>query len=399
MANRREFLKISSLASVAFLTPGFIQKLVANRPSFAGKRLVVVQLSGGNDGLNTLIPYADDRYYQARPRLGIADTEVLKLTDTLAMNPAMGSLRNLYDQGWLSILTDVGYPNPDRSHFRAMDIWHSGSPSDEYWETGWLGRYLDAACANGAPAHEVLELDESLSLAVKGKTYKALAMRDPERLMRITRSPEVLSLSSAYQSRQQDAPEDLAYLYKTLTQTLQSSDYLQEKLKSKPALGDFPDTGFGKQLRTTASLIGSGFEASVYYVSLSGFDTHVNQRGIQERLLKEYSDGMEAFVKNLQQMNLWSDTLILTFSEFGRRVDQNASGGTDHGKANCLWVLGDKLHQPGVVNGPPQLSKLDDGDLSFRLDFREVYGSVLRDWLKADDQQILKGNFSGIRLV
>lgn len=398
MASRRDFLKISSLASAAFLTPGFLQKLAETRPAFKGKRLVVVQLSGGNDGLNAFVPYANDLYYQNRPGIGIPRQEVLTLTGDLGLNPALAALRPLYDQGWLSVVSDVGYPNPDRSHFRALDIWHSASDASDYWTTGWLGRYLDAKCATGGPDHKVIEVDETLSLAVKGTRHRALAVKDPDRLYKSSRGAYIQMLNQAYGKSATTQP-DLDYLYKTLTSTTQSAEYLKTTLENRPESGAYPGTDLGKQLRMVGSLIGAGFEASVYYVSLSGFDTHANQRGQQERTLKTYAESVAAFVEDLRRMGAWDDTVVLTFSEFGRRVKQNASAGTDHGKANTLWVMGKNLQKPGLVNGAPQLHTLDDGDLSFRVDFRQVYAGLLGSWLEADDKQILGRTFEKLVLA
>lgn len=398
MSSRRDFLKYSSLASAATLMPGFLSSISANSLNSDGKKLVIIQFSGGNDGLNTCIPYRDDGYFRARPSLSIPATEVLPLTDDLALNPAMTGLRSLYDEGLLTILNRVGYPNPDRSHFRSMDIWHSASNTDEYWNTGWLGRYLDADCAGCAKPHKILEFDELLSLAVKGSESKALALQDVNRLSRATQDRYVKSLSEAYETAKHDE-SNLDYLYKTMAETVNSAEYLHKKSRIYRSSIDYPQGQLGKQLKLVAELLISGVDTSVFYVSLSGFDTHVRQRGQQDRLLKQYSESVAAFVKDLKQNNRLDETLIMTFSEFGRRVEQNASGGTDHGKANNLFLIGGGLKQAGVFNAAPDLTRLDDGDVPFDIDFRRVYATLLRDWLGADDEAILNRKFKRLKLV
>ncbi|MEM7659862.1 MAG: DUF1501 domain-containing protein [Bacteroidota bacterium] len=396
MFSRRDFLKVSSLASAASLMPGFLQELSFHPIHAEEKKLVIIQFSGGNDGLNTVIPYGDDNYYRLRKDLGIPESEILPLNDYQGLHPEMQALRSLYDQGEMSILNAVGYPNPDRSHFRSMDIWHTGSSAEEYWDTGWLGRYLDHACAGCSKPHSVLEMDTNLSLAVKGIDHKALAVQNPTQLHQSVRDPWFATLEE-----QQGVPpeSDLAYLYKTMVETRTSAQYLHETHKIYRSKQIWPVNPLARQLKTVSELIISGAETKVYYVSLTGFDTHVRQKAQQARLLKQYSEAIEVFVKELKQHDQFDKTLLMTFSEFGRRVKENASGGTDHGKANNLFLLGGALKQPGFVNPAPSLTKLDDGDVQWQIDFRQVYASVLRDWLGADDEAILKRKFERLRLV
>ena len=398
MPTRRDFLKYSSLASAATLMPGFLNSLTSNSLDADGKKLVIIQFSGGNDGLNTCVPYRNDAYYRARPSLGISAQEVLPVTDEVGLNPAMEGLRSLYDEGLLTILNQVGYPNPDRSHFRSMDIWHSASNSDEYWSTGWLGRYLDSDCAGCAQPHRVLEIDELLSMAVKGESTKGLALQDPARLMRITKDPYIQALSQR-NSASHSEDTNLDYLYKTMTETVNSAEYIHQQAQKFRSQANYPQGPFGKQLKLVAELLISGVDTSVFYVSLSGFDTHVRQLNQQARLLKQYSEAITAFVQDLKEQNRLEDTLIMTFSEFGRRVEQNASGGTDHGKANNLFLIGGALQSPGIFNAMPDLTRLDQGDLQYEIDFRQVYATVLKDWLGADDQEILGRKFQRLPLV
>ena len=397
---RREFIKLSALASATSLTPRFLSGLGKSSLANPHKKLVVIQLSGGNDGLNTCVPFRNDTYYKARPQLGIPESEVLSLTDEIGINPVMEDFYSLYQEGGVTILNQVGYPNPDRSHFRSMDIWHTASNSDEYWDHGWLGRYLDNACIGCEKTHRVIEVDETLSLAGKGKTAKAMALTDPKRLYRNTQDPYMQALGKGYEGSVQGRGEsELDYLYKTFTETLESAAYVYEKSNSYRSTTTYPVNGFAKQLKLVAELIGSGIETQVFYVSLTGFDTHVNQRRIHDRLLGVYSASVKAFVDDLKQMNQFDDTLILTFSEFGRRVNQNASRGTDHGKANNLFLIGGKLKRPGIYNPHLNLAELDEGDVQYNIDFRQVYATILHDWLGVDDQQILQRKFKRLNLV
>ncbi len=389
-------MKSSAIASASFMVPAFLRAdcgLPASG-SRSGKILVVVQLSGGNDGLNTVVPYQNDIYYRERPSLAIPKQEVLPLNDELGLHPALQALRDLYDVGELSIINSVGYPNPDRSHFRSMDIWQSGSSSRDYWNTGWLGRYLDNDCS-GKPAHHALEVDDGLSLAMKGDRRSGFAMSDAKRLRRAAQHPFLKTV--AEHSHPEEAPAD--YLYKTLIDTQQSADYLYEQSKVHRARGNYPLTRFGRDLRQVAELITADTATQVYYLSLGGFDTHAFQRRKQQRLLQEYARGMKAFTDDLKAHGLFQDVLILTFSEFGRRVQQNGSGGTDHGTANNLLLMGGGLKQAGFYNGPSDLAKLDQKDLVYEIDFRRIYATVLDRWLQADAARVLRGEFASLPVI
>jgi len=392
--SRRDFLKGSVLASSLLFVPKFLHALdaqgVQKLGNSNGRRLVVIQLGGGNDGLNTVIPYENDLYFKARPTLALRpQSGILTLDKGLGFNPTMTGLKNLYDQGHLAVLNSVGYPNPDRSHFRSMDIWQSASASDQYVGTGWLGRYLDATCADCRLPYNGLEVDDTLSLAMKGAQRKGMALKNPEKFHQITQNHFIKQVSK----EQSAGGSDLDYLYKTLAETASSADYLYETSKVYKSKVEYPNTEFGKNLRTTAELINSGIESRVFYVSLTGFDTHVRQQQQQGRLLGDLSGGLSAFMDDLQQHGNLNSTLVMTFSEFGRRVSQNASNGTDHGTANNVLLLGGSLRKQGILNDVPNLQDLDQGDLKYQLDFRSIYATVLRDWLQADDTAILGSQF------
>ena len=395
---RRDFIKNTALASGAFLIPSFLKPLEALASANVSgiRNLVIIQLSGGNDGLNTIVPYGIDAYYQQRKTISIPRSELLTLNELHGFNPALASLREIYDQGWMSILNSVGYPNPDRSHFRSMDIWQSASSSDQFLSTGWIGRYLDSQCAECKNPYTAIEVDDSLSLALKGARNKGIAVKDPTQLYRNTQEPFFESVIKKADHLDED---NLGYLYKTMIETSSSAAYIQNTSKTYQTKANYPDTAFGNQLKTVAKFINSGLKTRVYYVSLSGFDTHVGQKLQQGRLLKQYADGVAAFLKDLKQTNKLDDSLVMTFSEFGRRVEQNASNGTDHGTANNVFLYGGKLAKPGFYNGPADLINLEDGDLKYEIDFREVYATMLNKWLQIQDKTILPGNFTGLNLV
>jgi len=385
---RKQFIQLGSLATTSLFLPKFMKAFEAPKMVPPGNKvMVVLQLSGGNDGLNTVIPVRNDLYYSARPKLGIPKQNALLLTDEVGLNPALAAFKDLYDDGSLGIMNGVGYPNPDRSHFRSMDIWQSASSSNEYINNGWLGRYLDAQCGGCDKPVQALEIDDVLSLSLKGEKMNGIAMRDPRRLYNT--SHEKYFKDMLEQHTQEQGEQSVDYLYKTMAETLSSADYIFEQSKLRPTAATYPTTGLGQSLKTIASLVFSDITTKVYYVSLGSFDTHVNQEGQQKRLFTEMNDAIKAFVADLKTNNRFQDVLLMTFSEFGRRVTQNASGGTDHGTANNMFFVSGALRQKGVLNAMPSLADLQEGDLKHSVDFKDVYATVLHKWLQANDVEIL----------
>ncbi|GAB1307537.1 DUF1501 domain-containing protein [Urechidicola sp. KH5] len=394
---RREFIRNSSLATSLFMVPSFMkafENFAAN--TFGHKRLVVIQLSGGNDGLNTIVPYRNDIYFKKRPKLAVTKNEVLNVDGDLGFHPSMKAFKELYDQGYVSIINNVGYPNPNRSHFRSTDIWHTASNSNENWQSGWIGRYLDHY---GSNPYDAIEVDSHLSLALKGEKAFGIANDNPYLMYSSSRDPFFNKLEK-YNADEHLSEHNLGYLYKTMIEAKSSAKYIFETSKTHASKYEYPNNPFAQQLKTTAQFINSGLSTQVYYASLGGFDTHANQKGQQERLLKVYANSVAAFVNDLKKNDTFKDTLILTFSEFGRRVKQNASGGTDHGTASNVYLIGEHLKKPGFYNNAPNLSNLDNnGDLKFEIDFRRVYATVLKDWLKVDDGKILNKQFATLNIV
>lgn len=394
--NRKQFLQVGSLATASVMLPKFLKAFEKQNMVPPGNKVVVViQFSGGNDGLNTVIPITNDIYYKERPRLSIAKTDALNLNEDVGLNPALEAFKGLYDDGSLAILNSVGYPNPDRSHFRSMDIWHSASKADEYVYTGWLGRYLDHQCSGCDKPTQVLEIDDMLSLALKGNEKNGLAFTDPRRLYSSSNEKFYKEINKSHQSSE----ETVDYLYKTMSETLSSADYIFKQSKLSPSSTVYPATELGKNLKTISSLIMSDINTKVYYVSLGSFDTHVNQQGQQKRLFTELNDAVKAFTTDLKKNGRFEDVLMMTFSEFGRRVSQNASNGTDHGTANNMFFIGGGLKEKGILNEMPDLKDLNDGDLKHKVDFKNVYATVLNKWLGSDDKKILGKQYEHLKFI
>jgi uncharacterized protein (DUF1501 family) len=383
LIKRREFLKISSLATASMLMPNFLKAMTLDEALNPGQNiLVVLQFTGGNDGLNTIIPAKNDIYFRERKTLAIQDS--IPLTDEAGINPSLSYFKELFDSGELSVMNNVGYPNPDKSHFRSMDIWQSASRSDQFLETGWLGRFLDEECYRCEHPTQALEVDDMLSLALKGENNKAFAFKDPKRLYQTSQEKYFKSL---YDHHHDD--ETVSYLYQTLGSTINNADYIFEKSRAKKTEQVYPNSQLGKGFKTVASLIKSDINTQVYYLSVGSFDTHVNQNDRQKKLFDDINESVKSFVADMKSNGLFKNILLMTFSEFGRRVAQNASNGTDHGTANQMFFISGNLKKKGLLNALPDLQNLNEGDLIYKEDFRKVYATILKNWLKADSSKVL----------
>lgn len=395
--DRRHFIKQSSLASSLLFVPNFVRTFETISPKALGyKRLVMIQLSGGNDGLNTIIPFNDDAYYQGRPKIAISKSEVLKMTDDLGFHSSLLPLKHLYDDGQLTVINNVGYPNPIRSHFRSTDIWQTASNHDQYLQSGWLGRYLDQY---GKAPYNAIEIDDTLSLALKGENMNGIATQNPNILFRTSQDPYFKNILNHYQDDHL-SEHNLGYLYKTMIAAQSSAKYIFEKHKTASNSSKYQNNTIANQLKTMARLINSGLETKVFYTALGGFDTHANQINRQKRLLTIYAEGIDAFINDLKAQNTFDDTLILTFSEFGRRVKQNAANGTDHGAASNVFIMGNQLKAQGFYNELASLTDLDaNGDLKYTVDFRSIYATILSKWLDVKAEGILNREFDELDFV
>jgi uncharacterized protein (DUF1501 family) len=359
------------------------------------KKLIIIQLSGGNDWLNTIIPYKNEIYYKLRPKIAVPANKVIPISNDLAFHPSLESLKKLVDQKEMAIVNNVGYANSDKSHFRSMDIWQSGSASNEYLNTGWLGRYLDN---HATDAYEAWQGDLNLSLALKGNRLSGIAINNLKFSYNEIQSPFFKELTETL-GDSITVTDNQSYLYNTLSQTYNSINYLNNKNNIVNNTKEYPTNLYCKQLKNIASLIASEAATKIYYITLNGFDTHVNQTTRHEKLLNNFAEGLNIFIENLKEFNKWDDTLILTFSEFGRSIEENTSAGTDHGTAGNVLLFGKNLKMKGVVNEAADLGNLINGDLKHTVDFRSIYKDVLQNWLQVDAEKIIAAKVNKVELI
>lgn len=416
---RRQFLSTGLvMASAAATMPAFLSRSasamispdgLSSIPGMPDERvLVVVQLAGGNDGLNMVVPYGDAAYYKSRPGIAISAKSALQLDSAqgLGLHPQMAGLKDMYDNGLVSIVQGVGYPNPNRSHFKSMDIWHTADGGGT--GNGWLGRYFDNECCgsdtSGKATPEPLAgiaLGKEAPLAMQGLVSKPIGFESPE-LFRWLGSGVEKTLSDPYEHITRrgvaggiDPNSNEGFLMRTALDAQVSSDVIRKAVAKKPQMA-YPSNELGRQLAMVSSMIAAGLKTRVYYVTLGGFDTHAGQGGEQGRhgqLMQQVSSSLAAFYADLKKQGNDTRVMTMTFSEFGRRVAQNASGGTDHGAAAPLILCGPMV-KSGVLGKHPSLTDLDSGDLKYRADFRNVYAGVLEGWLKADAKKVLGAAFS-----
>ena len=406
------------LVASGFLAPSFITRTamaldgassvlgpVALDSSKSNMILVVVQLSGGNDGINTLIPFGDPNYGTLRPTLGFAANEVLHLTDSVGLNPNLSKLKAMYDQGKVAIVQGVGYPNPNRSHFRSMDIWHSASP-ETFERSGWLGRYVSACeCAqdNAMPA---ISVGDQLNTMFWTDTTLVPAVASIGAFSFLTdtkykndRTFQMQTLQNIY-SQAGNWSNYESLIRRGTLQALSGSDELQKVAATYQSPVQYPaNNGLANQLKLVAQVIAGKLGTRLFSVSMGGYDTHANQKPTQDKNLAQLGDALEAFMQDMANLGQQDNVVIMSFSEFGRRVKQNGSGGTDHGTAEPMFIIGNKV-QGGMYGTYPSLGDLDNnGDLKFNADFRSVYAGVLKDVVGADPTPILAGSFDPIAVV
>lgn len=406
---RREFAKgvgAAGLLSAGVLPPEFLARAAAAGPgdSTTGRVLVVVQLTGGNDGLNTVIPFRDDSYFKSRPGIGIPADQILRLKGVdLGLHPRMGGLRSLFDDGKVAIVQGVGYSNPNRSHFRSMDIWHTAQPDSERIVDGWLGRALDGLPGRTTGAMPALALGvERLPLALLSTTTTVPAIRDADGY-RLEAGPEPQatrlrgSLKQLTDGKSQ-GDSDLDYVRRTALSAYQSAERLRQVVAGDRSTANYPATGLGQKIAWVAKMIRGDLGTRIFYVTLDGFDTHSKQANSHAGLLAEFSDAVKAFFVDLKSHRLDDRVMLASFSEFGRRVQENASLGTDHGAASQMFLVGGKL-KPGIHGKHPSLTDLVEGDLKFHTDFRSVYATLLDRWLEIPSQRVLGRKFSPIAVV
>jgi uncharacterized protein (DUF1501 family) len=405
---RRDFLKVVGTAGALSLgtpLPSLWTRCFAReaKPSAQDRVLVLIQLAGGNDGLNTVVPISDDAYYRARPGLAIAKGSALPLNDRLGLHPSLEAFRKLWDANRLAIVEGVGYPQPDRSHFRSMDIWHSAQPQEQYPQTGWIGRSLDWLADKPHDPREAacIGLNKQPLACIGAKVIPPTIQRLEE--FRLLHRPthdrgiDHTAWNAAVQVPSADLAGDLAFLRKSAAATVASARRLETLSDYRPAV-DYPGTGLGQRLRLIAQMIAADLPTRVFFVSLDGFDTHSQQLPGHAALLRELADAVFAFLEDIAEQGAMERVLVATFSEFGRRVAENGSLGTDHGAASVLFVATPPGHG-GCYGSPPSLTDLDDGDPKFTTDFRQVYATFLDRWLEIPSQPILGGDYRPVPFV
>ena len=413
-ATRREFLQSSltgaTLAATGLSFPRFLARTAYAAPRGAGERiLVVVQLSGGNDGLNTVVPFRDDLYHKARPTLRIAADRALKLDDSLGLHPDMPGFKRLFDDGQLSVVTNVGYPNPDRSHFRSMDIWHAADTSPEARHDGWLGRVVDrCGCPElGAPSRPsanaesnvpfALHLDDdALPLALKTQRQAVPSIRD---IGAFQIAGDAAAFKDALAApRDAAADSDLLFVQRTAVAACANAERIRMVAEDRRAKSPYPPYGLATRLQQIAQLIGADFGPRIYYTSLGGFDTHARQTLAHGPLLRELADSVAAFFDDLKQRGQAEGVLLLTYSEFGRRLAENGGQGTDHGAAAPVFLAGPAC-RAGVIGGPPNLTDLDEGDVKHKTDFRAIYSTIRDRGLAAPRATLLGGECAHLDVI
>jgi uncharacterized protein (DUF1501 family) len=437
LKTRREFLRTTVLGSaLSWTVPTFMANTFTALHSAAADKatqivtgkdsqiLVVLQMAGGNDGLNTVVPFANDHYHKARPQIGLKAEKVLKLNDSLGLHPALTGFKSLYDAGQMSVVQGVGYPNPNRSHFRSTDIWMTASDADRFEKHGWIGRYFDSNC-NGCDPTVGVAVGRQMPLAFAAKEPKGVAVENPSSYRFQGKAPSEMGETDTTEESYRKLnfmDEDpatssgatvggiagaamhtgspLDFIERTALDAQVSSEQIRAIASKVQNAATYPTSQLGNSLKLVAKLIGGGLPTRVFYVSQGGYDTHTNQGGTHDRLLKDLGDSVKAFTDDLKSQGNMERVLVMTFSEFGRRVAENGSQGTDHGAASSMFMIGHRV-KAGLQGEYPSLAPSDlfQGDLKYKVDFRSVYAGVLENWLKTKSEPVLGRKFSPLPVL
>jgi uncharacterized protein (DUF1501 family) len=403
---RKEFIKLSSsgiglLAFGQFAPEFLVRSAMASSPKPEKDKsiLVLVQLAGGNDGLNTLVPYEDSNYYNLRPKIAIKKKDAIALNSTHGLHPSMSKMFDLYNSGKMGIIQNVGYPNPNRSHFRSTEIWETAMDSDRTSSTGWIGRFLDNACS-GMPS----DSHDPAAIHMTGNTPQSFGGKKPHstfgfvnRINRRDNDDTRKLLESSYADKMM-GDDNSTFLKQTLMNTLVTERKVQQKLDAYKPSYKYPNSNLASSLRNVAALIHAGLPTRVYFVSIGGFDTHSNQLLNHGNLLSQLSEALFAFQKDLEGHKLDNQVTTMTFSEFGRRPNENDSAGTDHGTAAPLFVLGSNI-KGGVYGKAPNLKLQKNQDVEFSTDFRQVYSTLLEKWMNCPPEPVLFKKYSSLDII
>jgi uncharacterized protein (DUF1501 family) len=392
--DRRNFLRSAALPLAGTIVNfGAAQVAFAAAPATAGpnpagssynRTLILVELKGGNDGLNTLVPFTDASYYALRPKIAIKRDEVVQLTDRAGLHPSLEPLARLWRDRQLAVLQGVGYPEPNLSHFRSIEIWDTASKSAEYLQEGWLTRAFSAQPTPRAFAADGVIIGSSDLGPLAGGGTRAIALANTDQFLRRAKLVQTVPVAGN---------AALAHVLKVEGDIVQAASRLDARYAFKT---EFPAGGFGSAIHTACQVLANPSGVAVIRVTLSGFDTHTNQAGTQARLLKDVAAGLVALQAALDELGKWNDTVVLTYAEFGRRPKENISGGTDHGTANVHFAMGGRV-AGGMYGSAPDLSRLSaDGNPSYALDFRGAYATVLDQWWGVDSRAALGGRFAPV---
>jgi uncharacterized protein (DUF1501 family) len=417
MFNRRQFLthtlKSSSLVALSAMVPEFVSRTAQAAAPGKDNILVVLEMSGGNDGLNTVIPYADDLYHKARPTLRQTKNEVIRLDDHVGLHSGMKGCGPIWQQGHLAVVQGVGYPNPNRSHFESMDIWQSADPKGTI-KTGWLGRAAVETenraggvpilhigqnglprALTGAPGGGAVTVNSANSFRLDLGGGKVGQLKARRRLLEDLATPPPLTTHHLPLTPPPAEDDLVSFVQRRQLQTLTAVEQLRELLEGANAVSGH-GTGLSQKLQLIAGLIAKGFGTRIFYANLDGFDTHYAQSLTHQNLLAELADSVAGFFQTLKTTGHDGRVRLMTYSEFGRRVNENGSRGTDHGAASCLFVAGPSV-RGGVVGKHPSLADLDADDLKFHTDFRAVYATLLDGWLGCDSRAVLGAQWDDVK--
>lgn len=398
--SRRSFLRAGFYGmGVSVGLPSLLQhvslaqaaKALEGEEQHPGRILVVLELAGGNDGLNTVVPYAQDAYYQARPQLAIKPNEVLKLSDELGFHPACTGLESLFKDGKMAVVHGCGYPNPNLSHFTAMEWWHTAVPhdSDEY---GWIGRFADEYQPEPIDNY-IVNIASRQSFAVNSGVHSPVVFNDPDKFGRIgtAEQQKVFEVFGDIEPTKNSALDFVNRVSRTATS---GASMVRNACAEYKTLVDYgSDNDLTLDLKKVSAMIAADLPTRIYYVSMGGFDTHAAQAASHNLLMIYLSDAIRGFMEDIERIGRADDVAMMVFTEFGRRVGENASGGTDHGTATPMYVIGKNV-KGGFYGEHPSLSNLDDGNLKMTTDFRSVYGTMLKEWMGYDGiQETLKGDY------
>ncbi len=392
MITRRDVLKGSAVLSLSPVVPTFLARTArAAPPERDGRVLVTIQLDGGNDGINTVVPFGDESYAKYRRELRLPTDKLFKIREGLGLHPSMRAAADLLETGRLAIVQGVGYPNPSRSHFDSMNIWHTARPGPPGAETlGWLGRALDKCPHENGPS-AVFVGDENLPLALFARRAVSTSFADASDLALTLPAPPAAAASTG---------DDLAaFVNRTVADAYATAGELEAaSARGGDPAARYPETGLAKRLELVARSIKAGSTVRVFYVIQSGYDSHAVQMPAQARLLREFAGALKAFLDDLAASKLADRVVLLAFSEFGRRVEENGSLGTDHGTAGPVFLAGPPV-KAGVFGKTPLLGDLADGNLKWSTDFRCVYATLLASWLNVPADEILGKSFARLPVL